>query len=288
MIFYVIIFLGILSVASASILIKMCAAPAMVIAAYRLGFAASFFVLAALMRRTNPFAAFSRRDFKLAAFAGLFLSIHFSTWISSLKYISVANSVVLLATTPVFVGIASMFFLKERLNKALAAGIALTLVGAAIIGVNGFGSNHFSLIGNILALLGAIGAGGYFMIGRALRGRIDTFSYVTVVYCFTALVLLSVTFAFGFSFLHYERSEYLLFFLIAFVPQVVGHTSFNWALKHVSAATVSVISLGEPIGAPILAFFILGEKITAIQLFGGILILAGVVSALRGEFVPKR
>jgi len=288
MIFYIIIFFGIVSVASASVLIKMCSAPSMVIAAYRLGFASAFFVLATLMRRVNPFSAFTRRDFGLAALAGFFLCVHFSTWISSLKYISVANSVVLLATTPVFVGVASVFFLHERLNKALAAGILFTLVGTTIIGSAGFGSSHFSYLGNVLALCGAVGAGGYFIVGRALRGRIDTMSYVTVVYSFTALVLAVVALAFGFSFVHYEPKTYLLFFLIAFVPQVVGHTSFNWALKHVSAATVSVISLGEPIGAPILAFLVLGEKITAIQLFGGTLILAGVVFALRGEVVLKR
>ncbi len=281
--FYLIIFVGILAVASAAVLIKMCSAPAMVIATYRLAFASLFFLTVSLGRGINPLSAFGPRDLRLAALGGIFLFVHFGAWISSLKYISVATSVVLLATTPVFVGLASAFIFRERPARGLIFGILLTLSGTLVIGSEGFGSSGLSLTGNLLALAGAIGAGGYFLIGRAVRGRIGTMSYVAVVYSMAALLLAGVTLVFALPLTGYDSEIYLLFFLIAFIPQVIGHTSLNWALGHVSAATVSVIALGEPIGAPILAFFVLGETITAIQVFGGILILAGVVFALRSE-----
>lgn len=287
MTFYIVVFIGIIAISLASILIKLCDAPAMVIASYRLGFAAVFFLVWYLARRSNPLVHFNRRDLGLAAVSGLFLCLHFATWIASLKYTSVASSVVLVATSPVFVGIGSLLFLKERLTRLLLPGIAITVTGAFIISAGAAGAAESSVFGNTLALCGAIGAAGYYLVGRELRSRIDTAAYVTVVYSITAVLLFLLTAGTNHELFAYTPRIFLLFFLIAFVPQVIGHTSFNWALRHVSAATVSVLALGEPVGAPILAYFILGEKITAIQAFGGILILTGVGLALRGEALAR-
>lgn len=287
MAFYAVIFIGILSISLASILIKLCSAPAMVIASYRLGVASLFFVSTCLVKRTNPLAAFTRRDLLLAMGSGLFLSLHFAAWITSLKYTSVANSVVLMATMPIFVGLGSLLFLKERWTRHLSFGMVLTIAGAVTMSANKLGAGQSSAIGNALALCGAIAGAGYYLLGRDLRARVNTIEYVTVVYAITAVILILLTTSFRFNFTNYGLKVFVLFFLLALVPQVIGHTSFNWALRHVSAATVSVLTLGEPIGAPILAFFILGEKITAIQLIGGMLILIGVALALRGEFLKN-
>ena len=288
MIFYLVIFIGILAVSLAATLIKLCAAPAMVIATYRMLIASAFFVATGLVRRVNPLARFSKRDFLLAATSGLFLCLHFGTWITSLQYISVANSVVLIATTPVFVGLGAIIFLKEKPTKFLLTGILFTTLGTVIVSFQGLvAATENALLGNVLALIGAFGAAGYYLLGRELRARINTFSYVTVVYSITALFLLLITLQMELPLTGYGGDIYLLLFLIAFVPQVIGHTSFNWALQHVSAATVAVISLGEPLAAPVLAFFILGEEMTTIQLMGGLSILTGVIFALRGEFLQS-
>lgn len=287
MVFFLIISAGIVAISFSSILIKLCPAPAMVIASYRLGFASLFFGVFCGARRKNPLAKFGRRDLLLAAASGFFLSIHFSAWITSLKYTSVASSVVLVATTPVFVGLSSVLFLREKLSPLLLLGIVLTFLGAVIIGANDFNANQSSTFGNVLALVGALGGTGYLIIGRELRRRIDTTDYVTIVYSITAVLLFATTFLFDFDLLNYEARIFGLLFLIAFVPQVIGHTSFNWALQHASAATVSVLTLGEPIGASILAYLFLGEKITAIELIGGTIILIGVGLALRGELRKK-
>ncbi len=286
--FFITIFIGMLAIASASILIKVCPAPAMVIAVYRLGLASLLFIAASAVRKSSPLAKFHGKDFLFAISSGAFLSLHFATWITSLKYTSIANSTVLVATAPVFVGIGSALFLKERPSGLLILGILVTICGAVIISIQEFGSGESSLYGNMLALVGAIGVAGYLLIGRNLRSRITTLEYSTVIYSITALMLLFIVFLMDLKMSGYPKNTYLILFLIAFFPQVIGHTSFNWALKFVSATTVSIIALSEPIGATILAFFILGETITVIQFVGGILILVGVILTLKSEFSTQQ
>ncbi len=281
---YFILVAGIIAISFASILIKLCNAPAMVIASYRLLFAAVFFVGSCGFKKENPLQYFSKRDLKVALIAGLFLCIHFSAWISSLKYTSVASSVALVATAPMFVVVGSMTFLKEKPNKLLLLGIPMTLLGAVILSSKDWGNADQSLFGNFLAVIGAVGAAGYLLAGRDLRSRIPTQAYVTVVYSTTTVILVAITLLQKTPLLGYSPNIFLLFFLIAFVPQVIGHTSFNWLLKHFSAATVSILTLSEPVGASVLAYFILGENISPVQLIGGTFILAGVVISLRGEF----
>lgn len=280
---YIVLTSGIIAISSASILIKWCDAPALVIASYRLAFASLIFLGGNALKNTNPLKPFSARDLRIALISGLFLCLHFAAWISSLKYTSVASSVALVATAPVFVAIGSTVFLKEKPGKALFIGIPLTILGALVLSSKDFNSANASLFGNFLALLGAIGAAGYLLAGRELRRRIDTGAYVTVVYFTTAVLLVTLTALTRHSFIDYSAKVFGLFFLIAFVPQVIGHTSFNWLLKHFSAATVSILTLSEPVGASILAYLLLGEKLAAVQIIGGGIILTGVVIALRGE-----
>ncbi len=286
--FFFIIFIGVLAIASSAILIKLCTAPAMVIAAYRLTLASLFFVTVAATRRRNPLVKFHGKDYLFAIGSGAFLCLHFATWITSLKYTSVASSTVLAATAPIFVGIGSALFLKERLSRLLIWGILITVTGAVIISIQEFDSGESSLFGNLLALTGAVGGAGYFLIGRILRSRVNTFDYAAVIYSITAIMLVVLALLMDLKLTDYVPETYLILFLIAFVPQVIGHTSLNWALKFVSATTVSVITLSEPISASILAFLFLGENITAIQFVGGILILAGVGITLRSEFSTQQ
>ncbi len=278
-----VLLLGVVAVSFASIFIKLCDAPALVIASYRLTFASLFFLAGSGLRRRNPFAAFGARSLRWAFVSGLFLSFHFATWITSLKYTSVTSSVVLLAISPIFVAVGSAVFLKEKVSGLVILGSLVTLGGVVVLGLQEHGYGPNALLGDGLAMCGALGAAGYFLTGRHVRARIDTLSYVTVVYSTTAVLLILFSALWGNDFFHYDTRTYVLFLLIAFVPQVIGHTSFNWALEHLSAATVNVVSLGEPVGASILAFAILDERITLLQGLGGILILGGVLMALRGD-----
>lgn len=281
---YLILVIGVVAVSFASILIRLCDAPSLSIAAYRLTLAALFFVLAGMFRgQTLRQSRLQRRDLYWACLSGVFLCIHFATWITSLRYTTVASSVVLVTTAPVFVALGSSFFLKERLPRVMWAGILVSVVGAIVIGGTDFGGGRDPLLGDALALAGAVAGAGYYLLGRQLRKRLETIEYVRLVYGAAAIGLLVLALAARSPLTGFSAQTYVLLFLIAFVPQVVGHTSFNWALRHVSAALVAVTILGEPVGASILAYFLLDEPLTLARAVGGSLILTGVGITLRSE-----
>lgn len=275
--------LGLTAISFASILIKLCTAPALIIAFYRLSLAAVFYWGLARIKNRPVWQSLDGKQKKLTVLSGLFLAAHFAFWITSLEYTSVASSVVLVQSAPVFVVIGSMIFLKERPTFLMLIGIAVALAGAIVISAADFRAEHSSLIGNILAMSGALAIAGYLLIGRKLRPRIDTMIYVSVVYTSAAIVTFFLAVLSGNSFFHYNVQTFVFLAAIAFVPQVIGHTSFNWALKYFSAATVSIVALGEPIGASILALIILGERLTLLKILGGGVIIAGLCAVLISE-----
>jgi len=213
--------------------------------------------------------------------SGLFLSLHFAFWIASLKYTSVASSVVLVTTHPIFVGIGGWLFLKERIGMNLVLGIALTVLGSGLISYGDMALSKETLMGDGFALLGAMAASGYLLVGRKMRKDQDLFSYIFPVYSTAGLILILLSLIFQKSYWGYSPSTYLFFFLLALVPQLIGHTTFNWALKYLPASMVAITILGEPIGSTMLAYFILGEGLTILKVVGGVLIFTGILIALR-------
>jgi len=274
----------------AAILIKLTPAPAAVIAAWRMGLAS--LVLLPLVWRSHVRARaregdkdglLGGRELLLSLLSGLFLGLHFLAWISSLKYTSVASSVVLVTTNPIFVGLGTRFILQERLGRTLLWGIALSVLGGALIGYTDFRVGPGELLGDLLALAGAVMASSYFLAGRRVRRQVGLLNYIFIVYSVAALLLLAIALASGQPLLGYPGFAYLFLFLLALGPQLLGHTMLNWALKYTSAATVAVAILGEPVGSTILAYFILSEGITPLKALGGLLILVGIYLASRAE-----
>lgn len=275
--------LGLMSISVASILIKICAAPPLIISAYRLGIAAVFYTSAMKIQRLKIWHTLTKKQRYLAVGSGLFLSLHFITWITSLRFTSVASSVVLVQTAPIFVALGSYLLIHEKPTPVSISGVIIALAGSVIIALNDFSGTLSSLKGNLFALLGAVGAAGYFIIGRKLRTHVSTLHYVSAVYSIAAITTFLITLGAGHSMFNYDGNTFLLFFAIALFPQIIGHTSLNWALRHFTATTVSVIALAEPIGASILAFFFLHESLTFVKIFGGLIVLCGVVLTLIGE-----
>ena len=277
--FYLFLLIGIMAISTASIFIKLCDAPALIIAAYRM-------MLASLM--LMPFACYKKtwrgwvgKEIGWFLLSGLFLSLHFAFWIASLKYTSVASSVVLVTTHPIFVGIGGSLFLRERLGIHLILGIALSVFGSGLISYGDMTLSKEALMGDGFAILGAIAASGYLLIGRKMRKDQELFSYIFPVYSTAGLILILLSFVFQKSFWGYSPSAYLFLFLLALIPQLIGHTTFNWALKYLPASMVAITILGEPIGSTILAYFILGEGLTTWKVLGGLSILAGILIALK-------
>ncbi len=278
---FILLPIGIFAISTASIFIKFCEAPALIIATYRM-------VLASLM--LMPFACYKkkwkgweRNEIGWFLFSGLFLSLHFAFWIASLQYTSVASSVVLVTTHPIFVGIGGWIFLKERPGLNLVFGIGLSILGSGLIGYGDMTLSKEALMGDGLALLGAMAASGYLLIGRKMRKDQNLFSYIFPVYSMSGLILILLSIIFQKSFFGYSSSTYFYLFLLALVPQLIGHTTFNWALKYLPATVVAITILGEPIGSTLLAYFILGEGLTIWKVLGGISIFAGILIALKKE-----
>ena len=275
--------IGLLAISFASVLIKLCTAPALVIALYRLAIASALFGAVKKWRREPVLRSLDRRQAVLAFSSGLFLAAHFGFWITSLDYTSVASSVVLVQTAPVFVAVGGVVFLREKPKGLALLGILVTLIGAYIIGWHDFSAARSSLTGNIFAVIGAMAVAGYLLIGRKLRPMLDTMSYVSVVYGVAAAIILIPTIFKGYPLFDYRPQTFILLVTIALAPQVLGHTSLNWALKYFSAAAISILTLTEPVGASILALIILKEKLTLMKIVGGLVILAGVATVLLSE-----
>jgi drug/metabolite transporter (DMT)-like permease len=283
---------GVLSSSTAAILIRFAQkdAPSLVIAAYRLALASLILFPIVVLRQREDLRQYNRNRFILAALAGVFLAIHFATWITSLEYTSVASSVVLVSTSPLFVSLFSPLFLNEPIHRKLRNGLLLSLLGTVIVGLsdacyfeNGLhcpsiGSffNAQAIKGDFLALLGAISGAAYLLIGRRLRGKIALLSYVSVAYGFAAIVLVGIVLIMGLETMGYPTETYLWFLLLALFPQIIGHSTINWALRYLPAAYVSVTLLGEPVASTIWAYLFLGETPSGLMFFGAIFVLLGI------------
>jgi drug/metabolite transporter (DMT)-like permease len=228
--------------------------------------------------------------------AGIFLGFHFATWITSLEFTTVASSVVLVTTAPLWVALLSPVFLNESINRWVFLGLVISLGGSVIVGLSGncqitdgtitcsafegmFSGEHFW--GNLLALSGAFLSAGYLMVGRKVRNSLDLSIYTFVVYSFAAIVLILIVFVTRSKISGYSPINYLWIFALAVIPQLIGHSAFNWALKYLSAAFVSIALLGEPVGTVILAYFFLAETPSVLEVVGGGMILAGIFLATR-------
>jgi drug/metabolite transporter (DMT)-like permease len=275
--------LGIAAVSFAATLIRLADAPALVTAAFRLSLAALFIAPLGLARSGGELRQLRRRDALLAIGAGAFLALHFATWISSLQYTTVASSVALVTTAPVWVALVSRAIWREPLSRATGLGILVAVGGGMLIGGGDLAASPVALSGDALALVGAWGGAGYYLLGRALRRQLSLLAYVTLVYSVAALLLVGLAQAARQTFSGYAPVTYVLFLLLALGPQIVGHSSFNYALKFLSATFVTVVILAEPVGATALAFFILHETPALIVLAGGALILLGIALASVGE-----
>jgi drug/metabolite transporter (DMT)-like permease len=289
---------GIVAASTAAIFIRFAqgeGVPSIVIAAARLTLASLVLAPFALLGNRSALRALTRREWLLALLSGTFLALHFAFWITSLEYTSVASSVVLVTTTPLWVALLAPVVLHEKVGTAALIGLLLALTGGMVIGLsdactwtgtlscpplkNFLGGTAF--LGDFLALAGAWMAAGYMLVGRKLRAKMELVPYIFVVYGMASLVLISIMLGTGQSPLGWPPLAYLWFALLALVPQLFGHSTFNWALKYLPASFVSVTLLGEPIGSTVLAYIIFQETPGWVKISGALLILAGIWLAAR-------
>ena len=288
---YAVLGTAVLIVSAAAIMIRVAQAeglPSITIAAWRLAIAAALLWPIAWARNQSEILALRRKDWLLGIAAGLFLAVHFAAWITSLAYTSVASSLALVSTNPIWIALVSWIFFREKLGLWLFVGIAAAICGSGLIfasdaTLDAGGDGRNPLLGNLLALLGSLTVCGYLLIGRRLRMTISLIPYIWLVYSSAAFALLISALVAGYPLTGFSTVAWLCLVGLAVGPQLLGHSAFNWALKHVSATFVAIVILGEPIGSAILAWLIFDERFEPLQLGGFAMLLAGIFLAARGE-----
>jgi drug/metabolite transporter (DMT)-like permease len=279
---YSLLFAASVAISFSAILIRLATeAPVLTIAAWRLTLAT--LVLLPFALRSGALSHLGRTELWLSLASGVFLALHFVLWIASVRATSVASSIVLFATNPLFVGLGSVFILKERPTRRLLAAIGLSACGGLLIGWGDLGAGKGALTGDLLALGSGILFAAYLLIGRRVRRKTPLEAYTVTSYGAAAVLLLVACLVSGQRLVGFGGMTTLFLVFMALGPQLLGHTTFNWALRYLSASTVAILVLGEPIGSTVLAYLFLGEGIGVLKGIGAAAILAGIYLSLRAE-----
>lgn len=272
---------AVIAVSFSAIFITLADAPALAIAAHRMLFAVLLLAPPTLLTRWSELRAMSRSDLAALVASGCFLAAHFGLWTLSLDYTSVASSVIFVSTHPIFVALAEALLLGQRIGGLARLGIVLTVAGSLVIGIEDLRLDPEALFGDALALGGALTFVGYLLIGRRLRQRLSLLSYSLSVYSFCWFVLALTTMAVGVPLGPLSMRDLSLFFALAAVSTIGGHTVFNWTLRHLPASVVAAALVGEAVGAAALAWLILGQIPAGLTVIGGGIILLGIYLAAR-------
>lgn len=272
---YIILAIAILAVSMAAILVRLADAPALIVAAYRMLFASVFLLPISIRALKNT--KLDKQIIGLAILAGFFLAIHFATWISSLYFTSVAASVTIVATTPLWVTLFNWLFFGKSPSFMVLLGVLVAIAGGALISFGDFGFGSAPLLGDLLALVGAVTASAYLLLGRAIQHKgVSLNAYVALAYGAAAIFLLPLPFFAGLDYLAYSPKSFTVIALLALIPQMIGHTGINYAMKHIDPTIVATIILFEPVISTVLAFLIFTEAPTITTIFGALVLLAGV------------
>ncbi len=272
---------GLSAISASALLIRATDASGLATATARVLISTLLMGLIARITLGDTWHKLTRREAGLCTLAGLFLGLHFWSWMTSLDHTSVASSVLFVTLNPIFVGLAAPLVTKDKLTRTLWIGIALAMLGSIIVGVDDLLSQEGqdTLLGNGLALLGSICASGYLLAGRIARQTVPLATYATATNGAAALLLLPIATLSQETLWSAPLPTWGMFALIALVPQLIGHNSLVWSLRHLSAPMVSLIILAEPIGAGLLAWWWLDETPTGFKLLGAVLLLAGIFIA---------
>jgi drug/metabolite transporter (DMT)-like permease len=289
--------IAIAAISTASVLIRFAQRgySSLFIAAGRLSIASLVLLPFFLGHDKSAIKSLAKLDLLYLTGAGLFLALHFASWIRSLALTNVVSSVVLVTTTPIWVSLFSFFIFKEQLNRLFYIGLIVAFMGVTAIAFSelcAFSQSGFScqmpmseelkgtsLQGNLLAILGAVCAAGYILCGKMVRDKLDNLSYVFIIYSIASIILIMAVIFKDQAHQEVSNPQFGWIILIALIPQLIGHSMINWSLGHLPASYVSLSLLGEPAGSTLLALVLLREYPTILQVIGSAVILLGLMVA---------
>ncbi|MFA1511619.1 DMT family transporter [Priestia aryabhattai] len=278
----VFLLIGVLAVSFSSILIKWSDAPASILGMYRLLFTVLLFLPFLPWRKMSILLKNSTvKEWIMLSVSGLFLGLHFLFWMESFSHTTVASAMILTALEPVFVVIGAYFLFKEKTSKVGIISILIAVSGSVIIASGDIGVSKTALYGDLLSVLGTVAVSVHMLAGQDLCRKMPPIIYSFAVFLIGGLVLCVYNICANVSLTQYDTKDWWIFLLLALIPNIFGHALFNWLLKYVGATTISMAILGEPIGAIILAYFLLGEMTTVSQLVGGMIVMISVMIFLK-------
>lgn len=273
---------GVVAVSFSAIFIKWSDAPAGVLGMNRL-LITMVLMLPWVWKRRSDWTTLSRKEWGWLILSGVFLGLHFWGWISSFRYTSVASSMVLLNTAPLFTALGAFLVFRQRFGHVALSGMGLALVGSVMVAGADLQVGKTAWIGDLLSAFGALSVAIHMLIGEQLRNKLSSTIYSFTVFGVASLLLMAINLADGVPLFDWPYREWGIFLLLSLVPTVFGHVLFNWLLKFVGAVTIETAILGEPVGAILLAFWLLGEPATTVQILGCALTIGGIAWYLRGQ-----
>jgi drug/metabolite transporter (DMT)-like permease len=280
---YLLLGVAVLCISTGSIFVRMASAPPLAVAFYRIFLASLLLAPFAAGSALRSWPSLPSRDRLLLVASGVALGVHFATWIASLSFTSVAASVLLVNTTPLFTLAFSRMFLAETVTPVVMGAMGLALAGAALIAVGDWAQGANSLTGDLLALAGAVTMSLYHVIGRGLRAALPLQAYVLGVWSTAALTLAALSFAGRVSLAGYPPRSYAFLLALAVIPTLGGHGLVNRSLRLLSAPTVGLFLLGEPVGATALAYLFFREVPSPWTLAGGAVVIAALTLLVLAE-----
>jgi drug/metabolite transporter (DMT)-like permease len=276
--------IAVIAVAHGAIFVRLAdGAQPLAIAAWRLTLATGIVLPLVLATNRGALRSVTRREVLLTVAAGALLAGHFATWISSLEFTSISNSVLLVSTAPVWVAVIGRLTGTVHLSRLMGIAIGLSILGSVIIAGGSLAIGAGTLRGDLLALLGAVCMGAYLLTAQRVQRTVAFGPYIALVYASAAVWLWIAALPGGTPMFGFAASTWWALVGIAGVSQVIGHSGYNYSLRQLKPEFVAVTLLGEPILASIFGWLLFHESVPAATLGGGVLVLLAIMLAARAQ-----
>ena len=276
---FVVLGIALLAVSNGAIFARLADAPPLAIAAWRVGLA---LLVVLPLTLTAPWPrGVSRRSLGLAAGAGALLALHFATWIASLEHTTIARSVLFVSTSPIWVALLQFAAGQGAPPRSTLLALALAVAGAAVVSGGGLGGEA-ALTGDLLAVAGGVAMAGYFLLSRSAQADLPFRCYLGIAYGVAAALLWVAVLVTGTQATGFDSGTWWALAGMAAVSQLIGHSGYNWSLRHLDPLFVAVVSVGEPVLASLLGWWLISEALDARTGAGGLLILVAIALATVG------
>ena len=269
-----IVLLGVAGVSLSALLVRWSTAPSLILALYRMVFAAALMTPAAL--RGGSLSGLTRRELLLSLLSGAFLGLHFACYFEAMNRTSIASAVVLVDTEVLFVALASALILKKKLSPRAWLAVLTAFGGGALVALADRSGGTGALTGDLIALAGAACVSVYTMLGAVCRERLSTTAYTYLVYLSASGTLLGIALVTGTPLLGYGPVNLLTGLGLAVFCTLLGHSVFSWGLKYLPPAFISTVKLLEPVFSALYGLFLFAERPGGLVILGGALILLGI------------